>query len=422
MAVTRLLPSMRAAWSTHRNLPLPLSSIRRLATASTASPLHHRSRKVVVVGCRQRRPRHQLPAAAADRHLAYHDVAVVDPAEWHHWQPEWTLVGGGLKSKDRLRHPLASLIDPSIRLHGNSADSFALGNSPTSPTATGSTTTSLSSPWALTPVFRTVHRLRKGRAPDDDVLAPNHWMRTSRSEAQGAEIQSHAGNGKPFQHELVTINGSTVTIARPDGQRVERRFDLLHILPWMGPRPFFRGSPLADKAVCVDVEDSTTRHGRRPQRLVRRQCRQVPTSKSAAAILSETPVLVRNLLRSIQGNEPDGVNPMPCTTDTHRAPLDRMREGIARRVQVRCRAQETLDPVAGSASCVRPPTGKALVPCVDYRSMIKGKWDGPNDGMNRPSGWKCPRALSHDGARRFTDYVMPSQSPPRTGAGTPRRR
>ena len=28
------------------------------------------------------------------------DIAIVDPSDWHHYQPGWTLVGGGLKTKE----------------------------------------------------------------------------------------------------------------------------------------------------------------------------------------------------------------------------------------------------------------------------------------------------------------------------------
>jgi sulfide:quinone oxidoreductase len=53
------------------------------------------------------------------------DIAVVDPAEWHHYQPGWTLVGGGLKTKDELRRPLQSLVDPKLKLYSDTLATFA---------------------------------------------------------------------------------------------------------------------------------------------------------------------------------------------------------------------------------------------------------------------------------------------------------
>ncbi|WFD36866.1 eukaryotic sulfide quinone oxidoreductase [Malassezia cuniculi] len=49
--------------------------------------------------------------------FAKDDIAIVDPAEYHHYQPGWTLVGGGLKTREELRRPLASLVDPKVRFY-----------------------------------------------------------------------------------------------------------------------------------------------------------------------------------------------------------------------------------------------------------------------------------------------------------------
>lgn len=68
--------------------------------------------------------------------FAPNDIAIIDPAAWHHYQPGWTLVGGGLKTKEELRRPINSLIDSKIKLYGEAVDSFSpednsitLGNS-----------------------------------------------------------------------------------------------------------------------------------------------------------------------------------------------------------------------------------------------------------------------------------------------------
>ncbi|KAE9384504.1 hypothetical protein BT96DRAFT_751516, partial [Gymnopus androsaceus JB14] len=48
--------------------------------------------------------------AAAGKSLNAGDIAIVDSAEFHYYQPGWTLVGSGLRSKSTTREPLASLI------------------------------------------------------------------------------------------------------------------------------------------------------------------------------------------------------------------------------------------------------------------------------------------------------------------------
>jgi NADPH-dependent 2,4-dienoyl-CoA reductase/sulfur reductase-like enzyme len=102
-----------------------------IAPANSAT----RSHKVVLVGGGSAglSISHQLLRSGE---FAPNDIAIIDPAAWHHYQPGWTLVGGGLKTKEELRRPINSLIDPKIKLYGESVDSFSpednsitLGNS-----------------------------------------------------------------------------------------------------------------------------------------------------------------------------------------------------------------------------------------------------------------------------------------------------
>lgn len=52
------------------------------------------------------------------------DIAIVDPATWHHYQPGWTLVGGGLKTKEELRQPLNSLVNPKLKFYNEGVATF----------------------------------------------------------------------------------------------------------------------------------------------------------------------------------------------------------------------------------------------------------------------------------------------------------
>ncbi|ETN42613.1 uncharacterized protein HMPREF1541_01770 [Cyphellophora europaea CBS 101466] len=56
--------------------------------------------------------------------FAANDIALVDPAESHHYQPGWTLVGGGLKNKEDLRRPLGTLIQPKVRFYNTAVRQF----------------------------------------------------------------------------------------------------------------------------------------------------------------------------------------------------------------------------------------------------------------------------------------------------------
>ena len=52
------------------------------------------------------------------------DIAIIDPAESHYYQPAWTLVGGGAYSLERTRRSLASLVPAGVRLIRDAVTAF----------------------------------------------------------------------------------------------------------------------------------------------------------------------------------------------------------------------------------------------------------------------------------------------------------
>lgn len=98
-------------------------TIRGLATVSpTLSSA--RSHKVVVIGGGSAgiALSHQLLRKGP---FTQDDIAIVDPATWHHYQPGWTLVGGGLKKKENLRRPLKELINPKFKFYQTAVGGFS---------------------------------------------------------------------------------------------------------------------------------------------------------------------------------------------------------------------------------------------------------------------------------------------------------
>jgi len=120
----QLASALRAARSVNRGF-------------ATASPVTSaaRNHKVVVIGggTAGLAISHQLLRSGR---FVKDDIAVVDPAIWHHYQPGWTLVGGGVKTREQLRQPLHGLIDPKLKFYNESVGTFSpeenyitLGNS-----------------------------------------------------------------------------------------------------------------------------------------------------------------------------------------------------------------------------------------------------------------------------------------------------
>lgn len=56
--------------------------------------------------------------------FTHEDIALVDPAQWHHYQPGWTLVGGGLMDKDGLKKKLAHMVDAKVRFYNDNVRGF----------------------------------------------------------------------------------------------------------------------------------------------------------------------------------------------------------------------------------------------------------------------------------------------------------
>ena len=124
-----------------------------------------------------------------------------------------------------------------------------------------------------------------------------------------------------FLHDLVSLNAysgeATIRDLETGGDAVER-FDMIHVTPPMGPPEFIAKSPIANAAGWVEVDSATLRHVRHPEVFALGDCSSLPTSKTGAAIRKQAPVLVSNLLASLQGREGsaayDGYTSCPLVT------------------------------------------------------------------------------------------------------------
>lgn len=426
---------------------------RSFATVANVSPA--RSHRVVVIGggAAGLDISHKLLRSGK---FSQDEVAVVDPAAWHHFQPGWTLVGGGIKTKEELRRPLNSLIDPKFKFYNDSVAGFSpeensitLGNGdkvsyehlvivPGISVNYGSVKglpEALADPKSLVSsiynydtcdkTFETIQKLHKGTAiftqPAGPIkcagapqkilwLALDHWKRAGLydpANPSGSAIQINFATGMPvmfgvakynatleqlrkergveglFQHDLVSIDGDKATFALPDGKdSVTKRFDLLHVVPKMGPHAFVKGSAVANEAGYVDVDDGTTRHKKYPNVWSAGDASSLPTSKTAAAITAQTPVLVRNLLGSLEGKAPDavydGYASCPLITEYGKVLLAEFKYGGE--------PKETFGNWFGIDQAVPRKSfyymKKHFFPWVYYNHMVKGTWGGPKGWIN----------------------------------------
>jgi NADPH-dependent 2,4-dienoyl-CoA reductase/sulfur reductase-like enzyme len=118
---------------------LTLNRASQTATKITRPALHHSARSLATIAPVQTATRNHkivvIGGGSAGISLSHQllrrgnfsqdDIAIVDPAQWHHYQPGWTLVGGGLKKKQDLRRPMKELMHPRFRFYNESVAAFA---------------------------------------------------------------------------------------------------------------------------------------------------------------------------------------------------------------------------------------------------------------------------------------------------------
>lgn len=143
----------------------------------------------------------------------------------------------------------------------------------------------------------------------------------------------HAEFGHNLTRVSVSANGAerVATFTKPDGSTVETDFSILHATPPMGALDVIKTSPLADAAGWVSVDDGTFQH-KNPEYsnvFAIGDCSSLPTSKTAAAITAQAPVLTENVFSlldtgKLSSARYDGYTSCPVSFDCNRIYLARI--------------------------------------------------------------------------------------------------
>lgn len=331
-------------------------------------------------------------AARLKRALPDLDLAIVDPATHHDYQPAWTLVGGGAyqaKDSRRALHtclptgvvhvPCAVVallpdqkqialengicltydflvIAAGIQNHWDAIDGLE--------EALGKNGVTSNYRYDLAPytwdVIRHFHggnalftqpagAIKCPGAPQKAVyLAADHFRKTG----VPAHVEFHTAAttlfGVPFYAQalekvmdtygtkvrlgstLIQVRGSqkvAVFESTVNGRLVQQEvpYEMLHVVPPQSAPDFICESTLADANGWLDVDKYTLRHTRYPDIFGLGDCTSTPNSKTAAAIKSQAPVLVGNLLHALlgRGNTEfyDGYSACPLTTSNDKVLL-----------------------------------------------------------------------------------------------------
>ncbi|KAI0012113.1 FAD/NAD(P)-binding domain-containing protein [Xylariaceae sp. FL0662B] len=427
---------------------VPSQIIRGYAT-SIPTRAHHR---VVIVGGGTA----GVTVAAQLKRLKQHqplDVAILDPAPVHHYQPGWTLVGSGLKSLNAMKRPLADVIPSGVKHYPLEVSTFDPENNAVK-TSEGvdisydylvvvpgletdfagisgleealkdpaSLVSSIYSDKTVEQVWKNVQAFKQGKAiftqPAGIIKcagAPQKimWMALSQWNRNGVrnDIDATFATGAAgmfavpkysqaleklrqqrnveglFQHNLVAVDAknkvATFKNLADNGNEVKREFGFLHVVPPQKSWNWVAKSPLADEAGWVDVNKSTTQHNKYPNVFSIGDASSLPNSKTAAAITSQAPVLIDNLVASMNGRsldaEYDGYASCPLLTGHNELMLCEFKYGGV--------PKETFARLFGSQDKPRRAfyhLKKDFFPYVYWNSFLKGTWFGPQ-GWTRPN-------------------------------------
>ncbi|KAG1831805.1 sulfide-quinone oxidoreductase [Suillus variegatus] len=380
---------------------------------------------------------------AAGKPLNAGDVVVLDAADYHYYQVSTqnqtvtysTLVGAGLGSKTDFRRPLASLFPPHITHIAENVKSFYPESSSVTTTSAGlkinwdgiaglpqaladpsSGVSSIYSYDTCSKVQHDIDALQSGNAiftqPAGIIKCPGApqkimWMAWDKYQKSGRgnnikidfmtgmpfmfsvkkysdvlnALRIERGIGAEFQHNLVSIDVANrkATFKKVDGSIMDRDFTLMHVVPPMGPLDFIKGSPIADPAGWVEVDQATLRHVK-PEFgniFALGDCSSLPTAKTIAAITSQAPVLTENLFSvmdtgKVSSAKYDGYTSCPLLTGYGELMLTEFKYGFV--------PKESFANYLGDQTKRRRlfyHFKKDLFPWVD------GKWFGPS-GLFRP--------------------------------------
>jgi sulfide:quinone oxidoreductase len=126
------------------------------------------------------------------------------------------------------------------------------------------------------------------------------------------KVVARKGIDLKFKHNLKEIRAESkeavFDMTTDDGgSEVVIPYDMIHVAPPMSAPDFLKTSKLAadDPLGWVDVHKETLQHTRYPNVFSLGDASSLPTSKTAAAIRRQAPVLVQNLLAAIASSSPN---------------------------------------------------------------------------------------------------------------------
>ncbi|WWC57949.1 uncharacterized protein I303_100484 [Kwoniella dejecticola CBS 10117] len=195
-------------------------------------------------------------------------------------------------------------------------------------------------------------------------------------------IRQKKGIDALFNTNLVEIKADEkvavfeVVAGADKGKKIEKEYGMLHAVPQMGPLDWIKKSPLADSVGWVDVDQGTLQHKKYENVFSLGDSSSLPTSKTAAAITGQTPVLTHNLVTLMETGKVgeaiyDGYTSCPLFTGRGELLLAEFKYGAQRKESF---ARFTDQAVPNRLFY---HLTKDIMPRAYFSRMLKGEWYGP---------------------------------------------
>ncbi|CAD8187438.1 unnamed protein product [Paramecium octaurelia] len=181
-----------------------------------------------------------------------------------------------------------------------------------------------------------------------------------------------------FKQKLVEVQDHVAIFEDQDTKELKSvTFDLLHLVPPQVPAQFIAASGLGDAAGFCNVHPNTLQHVKYKNIWSLGDCSSLPTSKTAAAVMAQTPILVKNLIRTWkQGQEPipEYQGYTSCPIFTSQSTL------LLAEFKYNSELDETFPIFQSNESRLMFYLKKDFFPFAYWYFMVKGLWGG-RDGF-----------------------------------------
>ena len=269
------------------------------------------------------------------------EIAIIDPADVHYYQPGWTMVGGGVFDASETAKTMASLIPQDVHWIKAAVAAFEPKNNAI--ILDGCRVVKykrlvvcpgLKLDWGKIEGLNETLGQNGVTSNYRYDLAPYTWelvstMTSGRAiftqppmpiKCAGAPQKAMYLSGDAW-HRRGVLKDIDIQFNNAGGvvERIEMDFDMMHVCPPQSAPDFIRVSPLADAAGWVNVDQATLRHKSFDNIWALGDVMNAPNAKTMAAARKQAPVVANNMVADMNGksatSQYDGYGSCPLTVE-----------------------------------------------------------------------------------------------------------